>query len=1027
MIIRKSLKYYQEKARIDKATNQRTAYKIQVYNNNKIDEFVKSYNSDNPTVKPSESMLWAELSVLNKPEVYRNYNRIINSKYTSNEAFEKMLVKNKANKELNRIVEAEVERIAKNLDYVEQVMQKYEVPMKMYNDYKAQQASKSLANRQKILNDVAVQANDLLVSEGINIPSNVFSYRNLDATAENLLRQSQMQAKHEEINAINDNYVNEGKDKIYKTKQWIWTGEGKTTRHGSNHLQIRQLNEPFIIVNDETLEIDELMYPSDPAGSPGNTFICYCDIEYLTEDEETWDILDSHIVNTPTMTDPALKSVTFGNASEILQAFKPEPKPELIDVNEMTYGNFSEMYKVQADAEGVTYNEATGKYSYKGLEAYKYQEKTNNLTFTPEMIEEHNAKINTEKLLNEIDADYEKAKAEFNAGKNDPVLETENQAFEPQGEIIDKTQLMDMGDGEYSVTSEIVEFNAVSGKYEYKGCPVEEYNPDYGIGTITEAEIYEHNKKLGVEVPEPSAIDTDKLNYSAFSDNYYVLEKYLTENPITGKYEVNGLEVKIENNEYGKYGVISQEAVDLHNKKFNVESNPKNKPHESLIPEPEIIDKSMLETGEYGSEDKYFVDGSSIKYNSATGKYEYKGLEVEVDDPDVGTFITEAQINEHNIKLQSLEDMAGTPAITEYIEIDDMNVFESNEKGTYVIDTEEFDNFKYNSETGKYEVNGLELETYDPVSKYGTVSEADLFEHNLENPKSAGEAIPTLLNNKYINRANSIKTLKIGDDIYMEDTNTGKRYVYDKKAEYERKQDQEQYKVQFTTNETNSMEHWGKYGHQYVNGLLYRQRRVKNGILQQDYSYFSKYMDKLVPKYDKIQELSRDYNNGKISEGDYMSSRKKLIDECGEIIDNVEDPNFESLCDLTRIKNAMWEIAYMDIAVEKSPPLLQDTFLVRFGHINPEWLKVGKTIKFDGFGSTTYESNSASYFESKMADNPNRWAILIMAEEGTNGSRLNSRQFDAYATEREWMLARNQEAEIVEFHENERVILIKVK
>ena len=186
-------------------------------------------------------------------------------------------------------------------------------------------------------------------------------------------------------------------------------------------------------------------------------------------------------------------------------------------------------------------------------------------------------------------------------------------------------------------------------------------------------------------------------------------------------------------------------------------------------------------------------------------------------------------------------------------------------------------------------------------------------------------------------------------------------------------------------------------------------------------------MDKLVPKYDKIQELSRDYNNGKISEGDYMSSRKKLIDECGEIIDNVEDPNFESLCDLTRIKNAMWEIAYMDIAVEKSPPLLQDTFLVRFGHINPEWLKVGKTIKFDGFGSTTYESNSASYFESKMADNPNRWAILIMAEEGTNGSRLNSRQFDAYATEREWMLARNQEAEIVEFHENERVILIKVK
>ena len=283
MLLRRTRKFYIDKVRIDKSVNQRTAYKIQLYNNYQVDELVKKYNEGETISKPAPSQLWADLAVLNKSEVYNNYNRIINSKYTSNDNLNKLLVKNKANKDLNRIVEAELERIVKNLDYVEQVMQRYEIPQQEYEDFKRKQRDKSMANRKEILEQVAIKANDLLVSEGLNIPSNVFTYRNLEATAENLLRQSQMQSKHEEINSINDNYINQGKNAVYIGKEWIWTGAGKTTRHASNHLQKRQVNEPFIIVNDETLDIVELMYPSDPAGSFSNTFICYCEVEYLTD------------------------------------------------------------------------------------------------------------------------------------------------------------------------------------------------------------------------------------------------------------------------------------------------------------------------------------------------------------------------------------------------------------------------------------------------------------------------------------------------------------------------------------------------------------------------------------------------------------------------------------------------------------------------------------------------------------------------------------------------------------------------
>ena len=282
MIFRKTKEYYQQKISIDKSRNKSTAYKVQLYNNAKVDDLVRNYSEGNVINKPAPSLLWAELSILNKSNVYKNYNRIINSKYTSNENLQKLLIKNKANKDLNRIVEHEVNRIVKNLDYVEQVMKGYNITYEQYEEFKAKQKNRSMANRKEILEQVAVKNKEILVSEGLNIPSNVFTYRNLEASAENLLRQSQMQSKHEEINAINDNYLAEGKDKIYTGKEWIWTGAGATTRHASNDHQIRQVNEPFIIVNDETLEIDELMYPSDPAGSPSNTFICYCEVEYLT-------------------------------------------------------------------------------------------------------------------------------------------------------------------------------------------------------------------------------------------------------------------------------------------------------------------------------------------------------------------------------------------------------------------------------------------------------------------------------------------------------------------------------------------------------------------------------------------------------------------------------------------------------------------------------------------------------------------------------------------------------------------------
>ena len=94
------------------------------------------------------------------------------------------------------------------------------------------------------------------------------------------MRQSHMQSEFEEKKQINDNYVNNGKSEVYTKKKWVWTGEGQTTRHESNNMQERRFDELFIVVNDVTLDVDEIMHPSDPDGSASNCYICYCECDY---------------------------------------------------------------------------------------------------------------------------------------------------------------------------------------------------------------------------------------------------------------------------------------------------------------------------------------------------------------------------------------------------------------------------------------------------------------------------------------------------------------------------------------------------------------------------------------------------------------------------------------------------------------------------------------------------------------------------------------------------------------------------
>ena len=280
MNISKKTKYFINKSQNQLRTAKKTAYRIQQYNNYLIDNYIESVDNGNPK-KPTQSMLWAEVSVLMKPAVYSNYQKIINSKYTSNTAFFKSLIRNKAQKDLNRAVENQVNRIAKNVDYVEKTLKNFEMPLKEYHKMLDEQKNRSVANRRQVMEDVAKARGDILASEGLNIPSD-YSYRDLNVLSEQLLRESQSASEWEEVQAMNDEAESNGKDKVYSQKKWVWTGAGKTTRHMEmESYPVIDIDDTFQVVDENTDTLDEMLYPRDTQGSFENVAGCVCEIEYL--------------------------------------------------------------------------------------------------------------------------------------------------------------------------------------------------------------------------------------------------------------------------------------------------------------------------------------------------------------------------------------------------------------------------------------------------------------------------------------------------------------------------------------------------------------------------------------------------------------------------------------------------------------------------------------------------------------------------------------------------------------------------
>lgn len=278
-------KYYQSKKDIDKYNNKGVVKQIDIYANTVVDEYV--INRGNPNKNIDSRQIKNDLKQINKAKVDKEYNKIIKDKRTSNELPFQIYIQRLANDQAGKISGAQYDRLMKNLNAVEKTLTAYNFNLEEYK--KLRMKHPQTDSRRGLINQCIMDRN-VLTSSGLNIQPHVYGYRELSPLTEGLHRRLQNEAGRDLAKYQNEMARRLGVEEPNKWKTWIWTGRGDTTRHESNDGQTVLFDEPFIIENDDTGEIDEMMYPLDPTVTSGNGWICYCEVHYHNENPEDYNV-----------------------------------------------------------------------------------------------------------------------------------------------------------------------------------------------------------------------------------------------------------------------------------------------------------------------------------------------------------------------------------------------------------------------------------------------------------------------------------------------------------------------------------------------------------------------------------------------------------------------------------------------------------------------------------------------------------------------------------------------------------------
>ena len=269
----------------------RTSTRIQLINNRLVDKKILSFTNeiDEDIYDPyNVDTISVEIAAYNKLATTQDLQRILQHSAITrnvNTEVEAARVINNVKDTLSKI---EAERVVKNLDYIDNVLESTAVDVQKYEALIEKLPPQT--SRKEVLERCILKAEDLPPTERQRwLEKNLrrgasynkrYTYKELNQLSRDLERYKTHRLDYETARMENRQAEREGYDRVNVTKTWIWS-QLERTRHSEMDGETVDLNEPFEVVNEVNGDVDYLMFPSDVSRDHNNcSNICNCQCTY---------------------------------------------------------------------------------------------------------------------------------------------------------------------------------------------------------------------------------------------------------------------------------------------------------------------------------------------------------------------------------------------------------------------------------------------------------------------------------------------------------------------------------------------------------------------------------------------------------------------------------------------------------------------------------------------------------------------------------------------------------------------------
>lgn len=256
--------------------------RLKVLNNNVIDDFIL-------TGEFNDAYVLGVIKDINNPSLREYLSKRLNKTLLDKDDYLNITAARNIVEDVNTTISTtELNRIRKNIDYVDNILNKADMDIAQYetliNELPKTTSRISIVQESITNKELPSPARDAEIKSWYEQGGSYktrYTYKELDTLSQDIERYSINRFEQEQALMQNREAIRMGGDEVYTSKTWCWSTLENTRHRDMDNVTI-PIHEKFEVTNEQNGDVDFLMFPGDYVNcvNDSNVVNCQCSVLY---------------------------------------------------------------------------------------------------------------------------------------------------------------------------------------------------------------------------------------------------------------------------------------------------------------------------------------------------------------------------------------------------------------------------------------------------------------------------------------------------------------------------------------------------------------------------------------------------------------------------------------------------------------------------------------------------------------------------------------------------------------------------